>query len=103
MGVDDALPPLLGVILLFGVLTVGVFWLAGAYQRSVHVSFAGEVRDVFRAVALTGAVTLGLLYLLRLQEVSRLMLVYLFIAHGAGCNGGEVGGLPRSPPEREGG
>ena len=78
--VDDALPPLLGVILIFGVLTVGLFWLAGAYQRSVHVSFAGEVRDVFRAVALTGVVTLGLLYVLRLQEVSRLMLVYLFIS-----------------------
>lgn len=77
--IDDALPPLLGVILFTGVLTVGVFWLAGAYQRTVHLSFAVEVRDVFRATALTGAVTLGLLYLFRLQEVSRLMLVYWFI------------------------
>lgn len=75
----DALPSLLVVIPTSGILTVGLFWLAGAYHHRLHVSFSSEVRDVLRAVALAGSVTVALLYLLRLQEVSRLMLVYWFV------------------------
>lgn len=75
----DSLPSLLIVIPTSGILTVGLFWMAGVYQHRLRVSFSSEVRDVLRAVALAGSVTVALLYLLRLQEVSRLMLLYWIV------------------------
>jgi exopolysaccharide biosynthesis polyprenyl glycosylphosphotransferase len=72
------LPPVTLFAGLFAVTAVSCFWLAGVYRPQAFLSFKQESVDVVRGVMLLALVTMSTLYVLRLEDVSRLSLVVAF-------------------------
>jgi exopolysaccharide biosynthesis polyprenyl glycosylphosphotransferase len=72
------LPPVPLMAAYFGVLTFLCFASAGIYRREAYWSRYTELLDFFKGLALLGSVTLGLLYLFKFEDVSRLVLVFAF-------------------------
>ena len=64
----------------FAALWVVTLWSTGLYQLAPRWHFFTEVRDTARATLIVIAVVLSTLFLTKQTEVSRLFLVYLFIA-----------------------
>jgi exopolysaccharide biosynthesis polyprenyl glycosylphosphotransferase len=71
-------PWLLAVV--FAVLWVGVLWISGLYRLNARWRVWTEVRDLARATVLVVAISLSALFLLNFTAISRLYLVYLFVA-----------------------
>jgi exopolysaccharide biosynthesis polyprenyl glycosylphosphotransferase len=67
------------------VLVVLIFWVAGLYRSEFHWSAKTEVADLFKATVAVVAVVLSLLFLFKLQDVSRRLLIVFFgmVAVGA--------------------
>jgi exopolysaccharide biosynthesis polyprenyl glycosylphosphotransferase len=68
---------------IFAVLWVTVLWFSGLYRMSVRWRVWSEVRDIVRATLLVSAITLSGLFLVKQVDVSRLFLLFLFIAQPA--------------------
>jgi exopolysaccharide biosynthesis polyprenyl glycosylphosphotransferase len=64
----------------YGVMCVGVLWFMGLYRLRTHWTLRGEITGVLRAVALLLVISLSVLYIFNLSNVSRLLLAFLFVA-----------------------
>ena len=62
----------------YATLTVGTFWLTGLYRFEQSRPPARLARDVLRSLIVVIIGTLSLLYLLKLQDVSRILLAVFF-------------------------
>jgi exopolysaccharide biosynthesis polyprenyl glycosylphosphotransferase len=76
--------------LIFAVAWVIVLWSSGLYRLRVRWRVFTEVRDIARATLVVIALTLSTLFLLKQTDVSRLFLVFLFIAQPAVTLGSRV-------------
>ncbi len=65
-------------LFVYGVSWVAVLAYSGLYRVRARWSIRGEARDLLPATAIMAAITLGLLFWLRLPEVSRSYLLLLF-------------------------
>jgi exopolysaccharide biosynthesis polyprenyl glycosylphosphotransferase len=74
----SALPDTRAMIVLFAVAWVGVLWVHGLYSSRTRWTFHSEVGDILRATATFAIATLAFLYVFKLPDVSRLLLIYLF-------------------------
>jgi exopolysaccharide biosynthesis polyprenyl glycosylphosphotransferase len=68
---------------IFALIWVGVLWTLGLYRLRVRWSLLTEARDIVRATVVALAVTLSMLFLLRQEDVSRVLLALLFLAQPA--------------------
>ena len=66
--------------LLFAITWIATLWLMGMYRLTVRWRVWTEARDIARTTFLVLAVTLSTLFILKQEDVSRLFLVFLFIA-----------------------
>jgi exopolysaccharide biosynthesis polyprenyl glycosylphosphotransferase len=57
---------------------VALLWLHGLYRPRTRWTLRGELGEVVRATAILIAITLSLLYLFKLPDVSRLLLIFVF-------------------------
>ena len=74
---------LLPAALLFAVIWVTALWLSGLYRLNVRWRIWTEVRDIARATLGVIAFILSTLFLVKGTDVSRLFLLFLFIAQPA--------------------
>jgi exopolysaccharide biosynthesis polyprenyl glycosylphosphotransferase len=65
---------------IFAVTWVTVLWMSGLYRLTVRWRLWTEVRDIARATLVVVALTLSFLFLVKQVDVSRLFLVFLFLA-----------------------
>ncbi len=72
------LPPVWLVAGIFAVLTVFAFSIAGVYRKAIYWSFLTETADLLKGLALRAGVSLSLLYLFKMEDVSRIVLVITF-------------------------
>jgi exopolysaccharide biosynthesis polyprenyl glycosylphosphotransferase len=70
----------LELALAYGLLWVAALWFMGLYRLRTHWTLRGELVDVLRATVLAVVVSLSALYLLKLNDVSRLFLILLWLA-----------------------
>ena len=68
------------VAALFGFAWVAALWFRGLYQLRTRWRLQSEALDILRATILVAALTLSALFVLKLDDVSRLFLVILFVA-----------------------
>lgn len=66
--------------LAFGVVWVAVLWYHGLYRLRARWRLRTEAQDIFRSTILVAALTLSALFVFKQQNVSRLFLLWLFIA-----------------------
>ena len=66
--------------LLFAITWIAALWLMGMYRLSVRWRLWTEARDIARTTLLVLAITLSTLFILKQEDVSRLFLIFLFIA-----------------------
>jgi len=64
---------------LFSVLWVGALWYLGLYALRARWRLLSEAKDIAKATLLVLAVTLSALFVLKLEDVSRLFLALLFV------------------------
>jgi len=64
---------------LFGLAWVTALWYLGLYALRARWRFLTEGKDIAKATLFVLAVTLSTLYLLKLEDVSRLFLILLFV------------------------
>ena len=69
--------------LIFATTWVAVLWMSGLYRLTVRWRLFTEVRDIARATLLVAALTLSFLFLVKQVDVSRLFLLFLFVAQPA--------------------
>ena len=69
--------------LVFATTWVAVLWMSGLYRLTVRWRLFTEVRDIARATVLVAALTLSFLFLVKQVDVSRLFLLFLFLAQPA--------------------
>ena len=67
----------------YGVMWVAALWFMGLYRLRTHWTLRSELVDIVRAVALLLVVSLAVLYLFNLTNVSRLVLAILVVAQPA--------------------
>ena len=84
-GRDEALPKLnstlpdtRAMVLVFAVAWVVALWMHGLYRSRARWTFRSEARDILRATATFAVATLAFLFVFKLPDVSRLLLLYLF-------------------------
>lgn len=65
---------------IFALVWVAVLWASGLYRLSVRWRVWTEFRDIARATLVVLAMTLSALFLFKQTDVSRLFLVFLFVA-----------------------
>jgi exopolysaccharide biosynthesis polyprenyl glycosylphosphotransferase len=65
-------------VAVFLAMWIGVLWMHGLYRSRVRWTRRGDIAAVLRATLIQLALTLGLLYLFKLPDVSRLLLVVVF-------------------------
>ena len=75
---------------IFAVLWVTVLWFSGLYRMTVRWRAWSEVGDIVRATLLVAAITLSGLFLVKQVDVSRLFLLFLFIAQPAVTLGSRI-------------
>lgn len=66
--------------LAFAAVWVAVLWASGLYRLDVRWRVWTEVRDITRATLVVVALTLSSLFIFKQTDVSRLFLIFLFIA-----------------------
>jgi exopolysaccharide biosynthesis polyprenyl glycosylphosphotransferase len=74
----SSLPDTRAVVIVFAAAWVVALWLHGLYRSRARWTFRSEATDILRATVTFGIATLAFLYVFRLPDVSRLLLVYLF-------------------------
>ena len=62
---------------------VGIVWIQGLYRVRIRLSIRLEVLDVARSVTLLAVATFTALFLFKLPDVSRVLLIVLFVAQFA--------------------
>jgi exopolysaccharide biosynthesis polyprenyl glycosylphosphotransferase len=77
---DQAGLPALAAMSAWSAGWVAVLWLHGLYRLRKHWSARADVADLLRATTLLGLVVFGGLFVVHLPDVSRLLLVALFVA-----------------------
>jgi exopolysaccharide biosynthesis polyprenyl glycosylphosphotransferase len=84
-GSDTAIDWLRSVIPNFELMLLGwvlvwiaVLWSQGLYRQRARYTPRGEIVDVLRATAIFGALSLSLLFIFKLPDISRLLLVFVF-------------------------
>ena len=65
---------------LFAVIWVGALWYLGLYALRARWRLRSEAKDIAKATLLVLAITLSALFVLKLEDVSRLFLALLFLA-----------------------
>jgi exopolysaccharide biosynthesis polyprenyl glycosylphosphotransferase len=75
---NAALPDMRAVVLMFAGAWVAALWMNGLYRSRARWTFRSEVGDILKATATFAVATLAFLYIFKLPDVSRLLLVYLF-------------------------
>lgn len=75
------LPPVSLLATFFALLTFGSFAIAGTYRRETYWSLRTELADLAKGMVLLGALTLSLLFLFKLEDVSRVALATTFVTH----------------------
>jgi exopolysaccharide biosynthesis polyprenyl glycosylphosphotransferase len=73
-----AIPNPVGALIIYAVGWPAALWSQGLYRTRARWTIRGEVADVLRATALFAVAALSLLFLVRLPDVSRGVLVVLF-------------------------
>ena len=68
------------VAALFGLAWVAALWYRGLYRLGTRWRLQSEALDILRAAVVVAAFTLSALFVFKLQDVSRLFLVILFVA-----------------------
>jgi exopolysaccharide biosynthesis polyprenyl glycosylphosphotransferase len=66
------------MVLVFAVAWVVALWMHGLYRSRARWTFRSEAGDILRATATFAIATLAFLYIFKLPDVSRLLLIYLF-------------------------
>ena len=79
---DALLPRPLVSLVLYALVAVAAFWLVGLYRLRARWTLRAEARDLLQALLVLMVVTFSLLYLFKLDQVSRLMLIYFFVLEG---------------------
>jgi exopolysaccharide biosynthesis polyprenyl glycosylphosphotransferase len=64
----------------YGVIWVASLWILGLYRLRTYWSVRGEVTDVLRAMAVAAVVSFSLIFLLKIENISRLFVLELLIA-----------------------
>jgi exopolysaccharide biosynthesis polyprenyl glycosylphosphotransferase len=64
----------------FGVVWVAVLWYHGLYRLRARWRLRTEAQDILRSTVLVAALTLSALFVFKQQNVSRLFLLWLFVA-----------------------
>ncbi len=88
---------------LIAVGAVAVFWASGLYRGESYLAIGRELADLTRGVAVAGLLLLSVLYMAKLQDLSRVTLGLFFLILLFGCSAVRVaGGLwrVRIPPEQ---
>lgn len=67
-------------VALFALGWVAVLWVHGLYRQRSRWTFRGELSDVLRATVVYAVLVLAALFVVKLPDVSRLLLVWLFPA-----------------------
>jgi exopolysaccharide biosynthesis polyprenyl glycosylphosphotransferase len=75
---DQYLPQPAAVLVAYAVGWVGVLLFHGLYRPRARWSIRGEAGDILRATVTMALLTLSVLFVFRLPDVSRLFLVFLF-------------------------
>jgi exopolysaccharide biosynthesis polyprenyl glycosylphosphotransferase len=75
---SSALPDTRAMVLVFAGAWVAALWMNGLYRSRARWTFRSEVGDILRATATFAVATLAFLYIFKLPDVSRLLLIYLF-------------------------
>ena len=68
------------VAALFGLAWVAALWYQGLYRLRSRWQLPSEALDIIRATVVVAALTLSMLFIAKQQDVSRLLLVILFVA-----------------------
>jgi exopolysaccharide biosynthesis polyprenyl glycosylphosphotransferase len=79
----SALPDTREVVLVFAGAWVVALWMNGLYRSRARWTLRSEAVDILRATASFAVATLAFLYIFKLPDVSRLLLLYLFPAMAA--------------------
>ena len=84
-GLSDALDPLYlaipeptAALLLYALAWPAVLWTQGLYRPRARLTVRGEIVDILRATALFAAAILSLLFVFKLPDVSRALLLLIF-------------------------
>ena len=75
---DAALPDSRAIVLVFAGGWVAVLWMHGLYRSRALWTIRSEARDMLRATLTFAVATLAFLFVFKLPDVSRLLLVFLF-------------------------
>ena len=70
---------------LFVAVWIGLLWSHGLYRSRARWTITGELVDVLQATGFLIAITLSSLYLFKLADVSRLMLIFVFPSMATGA------------------
>ncbi len=73
-----AIPNPIAALALYALAWPVALWTQGLYRSRIRLTIRGEVLDVLRATALFAAALLSLLFLFKLPDVSRAVLLLLF-------------------------
>jgi exopolysaccharide biosynthesis polyprenyl glycosylphosphotransferase len=78
--VSNSLPDTNFAIAVFVVIWIAVLWMHGLYRSRARLTNRGEIMVVLRATLVQIVITLSLLYIFKLPDVSRLLLIVVFPA-----------------------
>ena len=73
-----AIPEPIAALALYAVAWPVVLWTQGLYRPRVRLTARGEIVDILRATAIFAAAILSLLFIFKLPDVSRALLLLLF-------------------------
>ena len=76
--VSESLPDPNLAVIVFVAMWIGVLWMHGLYRSRVRWTRRSDVAAVLRAALIQLALTLSLLYVFKLPDVSRLVLIVVF-------------------------
>ena len=79
---DLGLPPVWLMAVAFSILTFGSFAVAGVYRREMYWDLRTELLDLLKGLVLLGTVALSLLFLFKLEDVSRIAIIATFAILG---------------------
>jgi len=75
---NAALPDARGMAVIFAGGWVAALWMHGLYRSRALWTIRGETGDVLRATVIFAVATLAFLFVFKIPDVSRLLLLYLF-------------------------
>ena len=75
---NSALPDARAMAIIFAGAWVAALWMHGLYRSRARWTFRSEAGDILRATLTFAVATLAFLFVFKLPDVSRLLLLYLF-------------------------